>query len=106
VILQLENRWTEKSIEFDMDLPKQMYYGNEPLLEQVWNNILDNAIKHSPHGGIIHVSIQQEVTQLAIRITDQGFGMTEDVQKHIFEKFYQVGTAPVKRKEMAMTLTL
>jgi len=89
VILRLENRWTEKSIEFDMDLPKQMYYGSEPLLEQVWSNILDNAIKHSPHGGIIHVGIQQEATQLAIQIADQGFGMTEDVQKHIFEKFYQ-----------------
>lgn len=70
VILRLENRWTEKNIEFDMDWPKQMYYGSKPFLEQVWSNILDNAIKHSPHVGIIHVSIQHEATQLAIQIAD------------------------------------
>lgn len=88
-ILLLEGKWSAKNIEFDMDLPKQMYYGSKPLLAQVWSNILDNAIKHSPTGSVIHVNIQEINKGFTVSITDHGNGMTEDVQKHIFEKFYQ-----------------
>ncbi len=88
-ILMLENQWAAKNIEFDLELPRQIYYGSEALLEQVWSNILDNAIKHSPIGGVIHVSILQTDTHLTVAVADHGDGMTEEVQKHIFEKFYQ-----------------
>lgn len=88
-ILLLEGKWSAKNIEFDMDLPKQMYYGSESLLAQVWSNILDNAVKHSPPGGVIHVNIQTADKYITVAIADQGDGMTEEVQKHIFEKFYQ-----------------
>lgn len=93
VILRLENKWTKKNIEFDMDLAKQMHYGSEQLLEQVWSNLLDNAIKHSPQKGIIHVSINKTESQLSVLIADHGDGMTEEVQKHIFEKFYQADSS-------------
>lgn len=88
-VLMLEDKWTAKQIEFDMELPKQMYYGSESLLAQVWSNILDNAIKHSPTGSVIHVNIQAAEKALTVSIADHGDGMTEEVQKHIFEKFYQ-----------------
>lgn len=88
-ILRLENKWAQKGIEFDMELPRQIYYGCEPLLDQVWSNILDNAIKHSPQGGVIQVGIQETERALTICIADQGSGMSEEVKKHIFEKFYQ-----------------
>ena len=88
-ILLLESKWTEKNIEFDMELPTINYYGSEPLLSQVWVNLLDNAIKHSPVGGVIHIGIRQTDSLLIITITDHGDGMSEEVQKHMFEKFYQ-----------------
>ena len=88
-ILLLESKWTEKNIEFDMELPTINYYGSEPLLSQVWVNLLDNAIKHSPVGGVIHIAVRQADTLLTVTFTDHGDGMSEDVQKHIFEKFYQ-----------------
>lgn len=88
-ILMLESNWVVKNIEFDMDLPAMVYYGSEPLLEQVWSNILDNAIKHSHEGGVIHVSMQRSNHQLSVTMKDHGIGMTEEVQNHIFEKFYQ-----------------
>lgn len=87
-ILMLENKWSAKNIEFDLELPRQIYYGSESLLEQVWSNILDNAIKHSPVGGVIHINIRQ-TDILIVTIADHGNGMTEEVKKHIFEKFYQ-----------------
>lgn len=88
-ILLLEGKWSAKNIEFDMDLPKQMYYGSEALLAQVWSNILDNAIKHSPADSVIRVNMQTGDKQITVSITDYGNGMTEEIQKHIFEKFYQ-----------------
>lgn len=89
VILLLEGKWSDKNIEFDMDLPKQMYYGSEALLAQVWSNILDNAIKHSPAGSVIHVNMQAADKRLTVSVADHGDGMTEEVQRHMFEKFYQ-----------------
>lgn len=88
-VLLLENKWSSKSIEFDIDLPKQIFYGNEPLLYQVWFNILDNAIKYSPTGGIIQITLTNREKEISVSISDEGSGMTEEVQKHIFEKFYQ-----------------
>lgn len=88
-ILMLENKWAPKQIEFDMDLSRQIYYGSEPLLDQVWSNIIDNAIKHSPENGSIRILVETKSEMIRVSITDEGAGMSEEVQKHIFEKFYQ-----------------
>lgn len=92
-ILQLENRWTEKRLELDIDLPAQRYCGCEQLLAQVWSNLLDNAIKHAPVGSTVRVGLRQGETALTVWIADQGDGMSEEVQKHIFEKFYQADSS-------------
>lgn len=88
-ILLLEDKWATKGIEFDMDLPRQMYCGNEALLERVWSNIIDNAIKFSPNGGSIRIGMACAADKLFVTIADEGSGMDENIQKHIFEKFYQ-----------------
>ena len=88
-ILLLEDKWTKKNIEFNLDLPLQIYYGSEKLLEQVWYNIIDNAVKHSPDGGVIEIRVKNEQSFVSVEIKDRGEGMTEEVMKHIFEKFYQ-----------------
>lgn len=104
-ILMLEGKWSAKNIEFDMDLPKQMYYGSESLLAQVWSNILDNAIKHSPSDSVIHVNIHVAEKYLTVSVADHGDGMTEEVQKHIYEKFYQ-GDNSRKAEGNGLGLTL
>ena len=88
-ILLLEEKWSAKNIEFDLDLPCVMYYGSERLLEQVWFNITDNAVKHSPAGGKIEIRIKEEQSAISVQIKDHGEGMSDEVVKHIFEKFYQ-----------------
>ncbi len=88
-VLLLENRWAAKGIEFDINLPNETFNGNEQLLDQVWANLLDNAIKHSPEWGTIQVALLPDSASVTVTVTDHGDGMTEEVQKHIFEKFYQ-----------------
>ena len=72
-----------------MELPRVMYCGSEPFLEQVWINLIDNAIKHSPKGSSIRIYISEKPKTVAVKVSDDGCGITGEVQKHIFEKFYQ-----------------
>lgn len=92
-VLMLENKWEPKQIEFDIALPKKTYYGSQALLAQVWLNLLDNAIKHSPIGSCIHIELKERAQMVSISITDHGDGMEKEVQKHIFEKFYQADSS-------------
>lgn len=88
-VLMLENRWNAKNIEFDIELEKQVYFGSEELIAQVWSNIIDNAIRYSPIGGVIGIRMSKSADNVSVTITDHGEGMSEEVQKHIFDKFYQ-----------------
>ena len=88
-LLFLEPKWTEKNIDLDINLDETTFYGNEELLVQVWVNILDNAIKFTPDNGIITCSLKQLPAGLQQSFQILVVGMSEDVQKHIFDKFYQ-----------------
>jgi len=59
-------------------------------LEQVVTNLLDNAIKFSPHGGDIEVELAQPAPGMArLAVTDRGVGIPPDRRQQIFERFYQ-----------------
>ena len=87
-ILLLEPAWSKKNIEFDLDLEKSQFSGDEELLQQVWINLLDNAIKFSNESGIISVRLRQNKKNVTVEIADNGIGMNEET-KTSFEKFYQ-----------------
>lgn len=92
-LLLLENKWAMKNLEFDIDMPKYEYFGDEQMLDQVWFNIIDNAIKHSNVGDKIKIALTTGDGVVYVSIADQGCGMSEEVQKHLFEKFYQGDTS-------------
>jgi signal transduction histidine kinase len=89
ILLFLEPKWACKNIDLDINLDETTFYGNEELLAQVWVNILDNAIKFTPDNGTISCSMKQSDSWITATISDNGEGMPEGVQKHIFDKFYQ-----------------
>ena len=88
-ILLLEPEWSKKNIEFDIDLKVIQYVGDEELLQQVWINILSNAINFSPEASSIRVKLYQRDRLVKIEIRDKGIGMDKEIQERIFEKFYQ-----------------
>jgi len=88
-LLLLESIWTPKQLSLNIELEKCVYYGNEELMMQVWLNLLGNAIKFTPEGGEISVSLTSKDHCIDVIISDTGIGMTKSVRKHIFEKFYQ-----------------
>lgn len=89
-ILILEPQWSAKYIELSIDLSPVELTGSEDLLQQVWLNVLGNAIKFSPEAGQIDVQLQRTGQSAAVRIRDYGIGIaTEDIDR-VFEKFFQV----------------
>jgi signal transduction histidine kinase len=64
-----------------------------PGLNQVWTNLLDNAIDASPQGGEISIRTRRDGDRIAVSFADHGPGIAEEDQKHIFEPFFT--TKPV-----------
>ena len=89
-MLHLEPQWSEKNIEIDMEcLESISFFWNEQLLDHVWNNLFDNAVKFTPEGGLITVSCKKEGKSVRVIVSDSGEGIPETALPHIFDKFYQ-----------------
>lgn len=90
VLLFLEPRWSAKNIQVNVEeLPPLQYHGCPELLEQVWSNLLDNAIKFTPPGGAISVQAEADAQAVTVSIRDNGCGMEADQLDRVFEQFYQ-----------------
>ncbi|KNF09003.1 sensor signal transduction histidine kinase [Gottschalkia purinilytica] len=87
--LILEPQWSQKNIQIYPELSPAIYYGNADLMMQVWLNIIGNAIKFTKKSGSISADLIASQHEISVIISDTGIGMTAEVQKHIFEKFYQ-----------------
>lgn len=80
-----------KGLTLRLDCPMGTYVESDPvLLERVVRNLIDNAIKYTPSGGVeISTSRDGELWKLAVR--DTGLGIAADEQARVFEEFYQLG---------------
>jgi len=88
-ILLLEPKWDNKNIEFNIEFGEHEVYANEELMKQVWINLIDNAIKFSPQGGMIEIVVDNEENGIHISVMNQGEAIPEDKREKIFTKFYQ-----------------
>lgn len=88
-VLSMEPLWSAKDLLLDIDLQEVSYFGCEDLLIQVWVNLVSNAIKYTPKGGTIAVRLLSLDNRIQVTVQDSGIGMSEDVKRHIFDKFYQ-----------------
>ena len=59
------------------------------LLRQILNNLLSNAVKYSPKGSAVSVNLQIDKSDLQLQISDEGIGIPEDDQTHLFDAFYR-----------------
>lgn len=91
VISTQENQATEKNIEIVFETPKKDIFidGDEQRLEQVWTNIISNAIKYTNEGGLITITMKKSSKDIEVSIEDTGIGMSKEVVSHIFERFYR-----------------
>lgn len=92
-LLSLEQKWVKKQIEFDVDMEQVLYDGNESLMLHVWSNLIDNAIKFDPYGGLVKIRLKEAPGRIEFTIQDNGPGISDAARKHIFDRFYQGDTS-------------
>lgn len=88
-ILLLENKWEAKQLELVPELEEVRIRGNEELLKQIWINLLDNAVKFTPQGGLIAVTMQEKDEAVVVSVTNHGSEIPAEAIGRIFHKFYQ-----------------
>lgn len=108
VLLLLENGWTKKNIELQLDFDEHEIEANEELLKQVWINLIDNAVKFAPRCGTVALDIAESGESIAVTVSNTGKDIEPEKIDKIFNKFYQadeshagegngIGLAIVKR---------
>ncbi len=89
-LLSFENVWESKGINIEADLQEDVMIRADPeLLSLVWNNLLSNALKFTDPGGTVGLSLKVSDGMAVAAVSDTGCGISPEVGRHIFEKFYQ-----------------
>ena len=92
-VVALEPAWSEKETEFDVELDSVEYTGSEGLMRHVWDNLISNAVKFSPRGGVVTLRLTKEEECITVSVADNGSGISEEAKKRIFDKFYQADSS-------------
>lgn len=71
------------------DTPPCVIHGNRPLLVQMFSNLLENSIIHTPKGTTITVAMQNAAGQARIIVRDDGWGIPQQEREKVFQRFYR-----------------
>lgn len=76
-------------LQFLCPFPQLPFWFDAEKLDKVLFNIISNAFKYTPQGGLIHVSLLKNLDKIEIIVTDNGIGMTTEEREHAFDLFYR-----------------
>lgn len=93
----LSGQWTQKELDMTMDLDEAVYVGDYDLMQHLWINLLTNAVKYTPKGGSITVTLKNEEKFIAVSVADTGKGIPPEDRERIFDKYYQTDKSHSKR---------
>jgi len=83
-------------------LPKLL--GDAVQLGQVIRNLIDNALKYTPAGGVIEVALQRVNNRLQVSVADSGPGIQPDLLPHLFKRFYRAPGQPKNGAGLGLTI--
>src|SRR5689334_4581721 len=98
----LSNRAYSQSFGVEIRLTESMpgkVLADPDRLHQVLTNLLSNAARHSPRGGIVEVTVRRGDGKLRVAVADQGPGIPLAFQPRVFEKFAQADTSSTRREQ-------
>ena len=93
VVEQLQATWAEHTVTLHTPAVPALVAGDGGRLEQVLQNLLENAIKYSPAGGPIVVQLARGATEIQLTVTDTGIGIPAEALPNLFRRFYRAGNA-------------
>jgi signal transduction histidine kinase len=78
----------------------EMVFSDVDRVSQVFSNLISNALAFIPKkNGVIEIGVQDNSDKMTFFVKDNGVGISEEQQEHIFKKFYQVDTSSKRKKE-------
>lgn len=81
----------EQKVDIETDFPKAdlCIYADEDRMEQVFINLINNAVKYTSEEGVVTVRVKRSLKEIDVIIEDTGIGMTKEAVGHIFDRFYR-----------------
>jgi two-component system phosphate regulon sensor histidine kinase PhoR len=90
-----EKKFAEKNLHVIVDLAPGLpsVHADASRLQEIFYNLLDNAVKYSPNNGEIRLRIEQREREIALSVNDNGVGISKEDLPRIFERFYRADKA-------------
>jgi len=89
----------QKSIAMDVQIDSDLQIrAHDTYIEEIINNLLENALKYTPAGGNIKIELQRSSGKAVLHVTDTGIGFDEETKKHLFERFYRAMQSDVQEQ--------
>lgn len=95
-----------KALRLSIPRDKITIFGDKRRLDQVLNNLISNALRHSPEGQDVEISLVNEQNQALITIRDHGKGIPAEKLDHLFERYHRSDTRPVRTEDTGLGLTI
>lgn len=95
VVLLIQPRAEEKGVELSLEpcCEELVVWGTEEGLDRIFVNLVENAVKYTPPGGAVRVSLGRRGEEIQVAISDNGIGIPEEALSHLFEEFYRARNA-------------
>jgi signal transduction histidine kinase len=88
-VVMTEPKWSVKQLDLEVEMDEVCFTGNEDLTQQIWLNLLDNAIKFTDEGGTVSIRLSDWNNGYRLCIRDTGIGMDEETISRVFDRFFQ-----------------
>jgi signal transduction histidine kinase len=108
IMMAYQLKATEKKIHLHIETPDSLplVFADISLTERVLQNLLDNAFKFTPAGGIITIILAEANAGVKVAVTDTGIGIPAEELTHIFERYKQIHPRPPQSKGMGIGLAI
>lgn len=90
-VAALELRASDVGVALEPSIDARFVHADGDLLRRVLENLVENAIRHSPEGSVVRVRTLEQPDGLHLRVADAGPGVPHGAREHIFERFVQLG---------------
>ena len=108
VVQEFELQAEQADVRLQVDSPETAVFirADISLIQRVLENLVGNALKFTPAGGLVSISVRPTAAAVAISVSDTGPGIAAEVIPHIFDRFYRADVEPGRNNNGSMGLGL